>query len=365
MSINENQIYKFNSEKSISKIINKSRNLKKLNKFNTIGFISNSTKLPNVSNLKRNLSSKNNFSITATNLKNNINNYSPKIPFSSKLKKLNSFSPMNTDKIRINYFNEISDKKINFSSLKKSNTIQNLKIQSNIFKKMMHNYNNNIYNKNNNKKNEKNKNLIQLHKKKFSRFYYKSKNSSYSSENIFSHYINEAENEKIIPEKYFYKGGMPKPKKDIDELYKLNMNYFRRLEELKCNKSIAFKKDFDIFNYQSTLIKLISKKVSDNYILELQDKYLKFNESLNNQRTIIPRGRFTNLAEKIKYNIPRYLYEKIKKLDKDKLISRYNYFKNIQKNIHSNVEELKSKREKLNELKNKSQKKKNNISNSF
>ena len=158
---------------------------------------------------------------------------------------------------------------------------------------------------------------------------------------------------------------MPKPKKDIDELFKLNMNYFRRLEELKCNKSIAFKKDFDIFNYQSTLIKLISKKVSDNYILELQDKYLKFNESLNNQRTIIPRGRFTNLAEKIKYNIPRYLYEKIKKLDKDKLMSRYNYFKQMHKNIHSNVEKLKSKREKLKALKNKSKKKNINLNNSF
>ena len=52
MSINENQINKFKSEKSISKIINKSRNLKKLNTFNTIGYISNSTKLPNLSILK-------------------------------------------------------------------------------------------------------------------------------------------------------------------------------------------------------------------------------------------------------------------------------------------------------------------------
>ena len=52
MSINENQIYKFNSEKSISKIINKSRNLKKLNTFNTIGYISNSTKLPNLPMIK-------------------------------------------------------------------------------------------------------------------------------------------------------------------------------------------------------------------------------------------------------------------------------------------------------------------------
>ena len=361
MSIKENKINKFNNEKIVNKNIKKSRNLKKIKKFKTIRYISNSVTLPNLSNLKRNTSSKNNFSITATNLKNNIDNNSLKISLSSKLKKLNTFSTLDDNKIRLNYFKEINNKKINSSSLKKSNTIQNLKFQSHIFKKIMHNYNNNIYINNN----KNNNNPILLHKKKFSSFYYKSKKSSYSSERIFSHYINEAENEKIIPEKYFYKDGMPKQKKDIDELYKLNMNYFRRLEELKTNKTIAFKKDFDIFNYQSTLLKLISKKVSDNYILELQDKYLKFNENLNNQRTIIPRGRFTILAEKIKYNIPRYLYDKIKKLDKDKLISRYNYFKNIHKNIHSNIEELKSKREKMQELKYKSQIKSYNFSNSF
>ena len=160
MSIKENKINKFNSEKIINKNINKSRNLKEFNKFNTIGYISNSTKLPNLSNLKRNSLSKNNFNNTANNLKNDINNYYPKISLLSKFKKLNSFSPLNTNKIRLNYFNEISDKKINFSSLKKSNTIKNLKIQSNIFKKLMHNYNNNIYNNKNN-----NKIPIQLYKK--------------------------------------------------------------------------------------------------------------------------------------------------------------------------------------------------------
>ena len=362
MSLKENKIKNINSEKSINLNKNKSRNLKKLNKYNTIGYISYSSKLPNLSNLSnknRNSLVKNNFSKTAINIKNNLNYYTPKIS-SSKFSKINTFSPLNNNKIRINYFKEIPNKKINFS-LKKSNSIQNLKIQSNNnFKRTINNYNyNSIYNNNNN-----NTNLTR--KKKFSNYYYKSKNSLYSSENIFNHYINESENDKIIPEKYFYKGGSPKPKKEIDEFDKLNINYHRRLEEIKCNKSIAFKKDFDIMNYQSTLIKLISKKVSDNYVLELQDRYMKFNENLiNGQRAIVPKGRFTVLAEKIKYNIPSFLYEKIKKLDKDKLMSRYNYFKQMHKNIHSNVEKLKSKREKLKALKNKSKKKNINLNNSF
>ena len=50
------------------------------------------------------------------------------------------------------------------------------------------------------------------------------------------------------------------------------------------------------------------------------------------------KGRFTNLAEKIKYNVPLFLYESIKKLDEEKLKSRYNYFKRISENIHKNFE---------------------------
>ena len=55
------------------------------------------------------------------------------------------------------------------------------------------------------------------------------------------------------------------------------------------------------------------------------------------------------MAEKIKYNIPFYLYEKIRKLDTDKLISRYNYYKRINERISNNIKkkyELKKKKKK-------------------
>ena len=67
---------------------------------------------------------------------------------------------------------------------------------------------------------------------------------------------------------------------------------------------------------------------------------------------VCPKGRFTNMAEKIKYNIPLYLYKKIKQLDIDKLVSRYNYYKKINENIK---QKFKKKYEKKKKKKGKSE----------
>ena len=370
---------KFMSEKNKSRNIIKNNNFNNLNKYNKIGYISYTTNLPNLSDSKKsnNINNVKNKNSTVNNLNNNsiinfkknLNYFTPET--SSKFKKINPFkhfSPLINNKIGINYFNEIGGKKFAFS-LKKSNSLQNLKIPNNNAKKVLNINNNSIYNNskkihnyyssfnNNNYSTQKN-NL------KFSSYYFKSKNSLYSSKRIFRHYINESENDKIIPEKFFYKSGIPKPLKKIEELYKLNLNYHRRLEEMKSNKTLAFKKDFNIMKYQTTLLKLISKKVSDINLRELQGRFIKFNEKIYGPK-IQPRGRFTNLAEKIKNNIPSFLYEKIKKLDKEKLMTRYNYFKKIHENIHSNYEKLQIKREKEKKNKNKSTKKFINFNNSF
>ena len=379
MSILTKEENKFMSEKNKSRNIIKNNNFNNLNKYNKIGYISYTTNLPNLSDSKKsnNINNVKNKNSTVNNLNNNsiinfkknLNYFTPET--SSKFKKINPFkhfSPLINNKIGINYFNEIGGKKFAFS-LKKSNSLQNLKIPNNNAKKVLNINNNSIYNNskkihnyyssfnNNNYSTQKN-NL------KFSSYYFKSKNSLYSSRRIFRHYINESENDKIIPEKFFYKGGIPKPLKKIEEFYKLNLNYHRRLEEMKSNKTLAFKKDFNIMKYQTTLLKLISKKVSDINLRELQGRFIKFNEKVYGPK-IQPRGRFTNLAEKIKNNIPSFLYEKIKKLDKEKLMSRYNYFKKIHENIHSNYEKLQIKREKEKKNKNKSTKKFINFNNSF
>ena len=166
----------------------------------------------------------------------------------------------------------------------------------------------------------------------FSKFFYKSQSKLITSQRIFRHYIKEEERDEVVPIKYFKRGGAPKSYKELKELYKTNnVKFNKRIKELKANNAIAFKEDFNILDYQSTLIKLLSNRISEKNLHELQKNFVVFNEK--NFGMVGPKGRFTNMAEKIKYNIPLYLYKKIKQLDIDKLVSRYNYYKKINENI--------------------------------
>lgn len=189
--------------------------------------------------------------------------------------------------------------------------------------------------------NDKNK------KRYFSKFFYKSQSKNITSKRIFEHYIREEEREKVEPVRSFLKMGVPRSIKQLKNLYKDNVKFQKRLNELKFNRTIAFKDDFDLLEYQSTLVKLLSKRISLKNLHDLQKKFIIFNEK--NFGFVGPKGRFTNMAEKIKYNIPFYLYEKIRKLDTDKIISRYNYYKKVNERISNNIRkkyELKKKKKK-------------------
>ena len=164
-------------------------------------------------------------------------------------------------------------------------------------------------------------------KRYFSKFFYKSQNKNITSKRIYKHYIKEEERDKVESVKPFLKLGIPRSIKQLKDLYKDDIKFQKRLKELKLNKAIAFKDDFNVLEYQSTLVKLLSKRISLKNLYDLQKEFIVFNEK--NFGFVGPKGRFTNMAEKIKYNIPFYLYEKIRKLDEDKLISRYNYYKKI------------------------------------
>ena len=261
---------------------------------------------------------------------NKINFYSPQVI--SKFQKINAISPMNYLKKYKFLFKNNSLPNFN---LKQDNTSNNLiKKENNTLNNTMNksNYKTSLENYNNSRKFPKKHN-------NFSKYFYQSQSNLFSSKRIYRHYIQEAEKDKIIPEKYFRVSGAPKHKNEIDDLYKLNINFHRRLEEIKSNKSIAYKKDFNIMNYQATLLKLVSKKMSQKNVKDLQKRYITFNEK-NFGIGHAPRGRFTNLAEKIKYNVPLFLYERIKQLDKEKLISRYNYFKRASENMHNKFEKM-------------------------
>ena len=191
------------------------------------------------------------------------------------------------------------------------------------------------------------KNYDKNKKRYFSKFFYKSQSKNITSKRIYEHYIKEEERDKVEPEKPFLKFGAPRSIKQLKNLYKDNVKFQKRLKELKLNKSIAFKDDFNVLEYQSTLVKLLSKRISLKNLYGLQKEFIVFNEK--NFGLVGPKGRFTNMAEKIKYNIPFYLYEKIRKLDTDKLISRYNYYKRINERISNNIKkkyELKKKKKK-------------------
>ena len=67
-------------------------------------------------------------------------------------------------------------------------------------------------------------------------------------------------------------------------------------------------------------------------MIDLQDDYRDLNKKLFN--VFEPKGRYTFLAEKLRYNLPSFLIEKMKQLDKDSIISRmkyYNQFKEFKK----------------------------------
>ena len=253
------------------------------------------------------------------------------IPKKSLLKKIgNKFNQsLSNENILEKQHNLIINNNSGFNSTKNS-----LNISYNSFLQTKKNLDND-------KNNDKNK------KRYFSKFFYKSQSKNITSKRIYEHYIKEEERDKVEPEKPFLKFGAPRSIKQLKNLYKDNVKFQKRLKELKLNKSIAFKDDFNVLEYQSTLVKLLSKRISLKNLYGLQKEFIVFNEK--NFGLIGPKGRFTNMAEKIKYNIPFYLYEKIRKLDTDKLISRYNYYKRINERISNNIKkkyELKKKKKK-------------------
>lgn len=307
-------------------------------------------------NVERNNKDKDNKIITFSGLqkKSVLNKKNYLIPINKKsLHKINSTpNLLSNDSNNNNIFSTRQTyKNINFSrnnklqTLKKSlndsynsnNNLNNINTNNISGFNTTKNNNTNYFFSNNNSRffmssYDNNFSQIKIPKKRyFSKFFYKSQSKLVTSKRIFRHYIKEEEKDVVKPIKYFLRGGAPKPIKDLRNIYKDNYKFDKRIKEIKCNSTIAFKDDFNILDYQSTLIKLLSNRISEKNLHELQKNFVLFNEK--NFGMVGPKGRFTNMAEKIKYNIPLYLYEKIKKLDTDKLISRYNYYKKINQNI--------------------------------
>ena len=62
----------------------------------------------------------------------------------------------------------------------------------------------------------------------------------------------------------------------------------------------------------------MNQRLSQKHLLDLQNDHRVLNKKLNG--IVEPKGRFTILADKLRYNLPLYLLEKLKQLDKDTIL---------------------------------------------
>ena len=210
----------------------------------------------------------------------------------------------------------------NFENTKEAKT------KSTIFKTSQLNYNNKfpitkmlIEQKN------KDKNLIISHVPKYSKFFYQSKNNNISSQTIYKYYLKKSASEITLPVKNYDRLFDSKKKTVLEKLKRIyceNKNFDLILQELKDHKKLAYKDDFVIEEYQNTLLEILDKRISQKNLINLQEDYRELNKKIFN--VFEPKGRFTFLAEKLKYSLPSFLIEKLKQLDKDSIISRMNYY---------------------------------------
>jgi hypothetical protein len=166
---------------------------------------------------------------------------------------------------------------------------------------------------------------------KHSRFFNISQNDNISAKKIYRHYLNKSAGEIVQPIKNYTKFFNNKTSffEKLSRIYCENQNFLSTIKEIKDNKKIAFKSDFHIEEYQSTIIELMNQRVSQKYLIDLQNDYRTLNKKIFG--VVEPKGRYTLLAEKLRYNLPAYLLEKLKQMDKDTIITRMNYYNKFKK----------------------------------
>ena len=94
-------------------------------------------------------------------------------------------------------------------------------------------------------------------------------------------------------------------------------------------------------------------------MINLQDEYRELNKKIFS--VFEPKGRFTFLAEKLRYNLPSFLLEKFKQLDKDSIMSRMNYYNQFKYFKNDKKLEIKFGRQDDKNKKNKNKKNKEEI----
>ena len=171
---------------------------------------------------------------------------------------------------------------------------------------------------NSNKKNHRKKNIP---------FAIRSKHKKISATDIYLHYLRENEKDKYKLDnqstiedfaKYLKNNNNKKFNYSFEKIYGDDQSFINRMNEIKKNKNLAYKNDFNIQDYQRTLLKLLKKRVSDKSLENLDRRYKLFNE--RNFGMMIPRGRYISLADKLKDFLSKDIFEKVKRLDRNYII---------------------------------------------
>ena len=289
----------YNSQKQINKNIIPIINLndKDQNLNSTINIIDNSRNNSQINN-NNYVSLKKSFNKTIDYPLNNSINKSKNIIFNKTISK-SFFDLKEINKEMINNHRKLFKSKTQSPIITSKNTLPNIN----------NNMNNNAIHNNSPIKSYLNKRSIPVKK-------------------IYDYYISQ-ESKNIIKTitnfDKFFKKKYKDPKKRFNKIYCINQSYIRRTKEIKNNNKIAFKDDFDIDEYQNALLQFLQNRVDLANLLSLGQNYKEFNEKINQKFSF--KGRYTDLANRIKNHAPTYLINKLRDLDKNKLIKRAKFLK--------------------------------------
>ena len=303
---------------------NKNNSLKKVI-FKTIKNNSDIKYLLNISSLTNN-----DTTLTKYNSQSNIN-INLLEPQKPNINITSSTNIDNSNNNKINFNRAILKKpipKLNYFNKKKSQKQQLLSQIYRISKINRNESSDNIYINQTLSKNKNAKILIPKIYKKNNRekllpFLEKSRKKKISAKDIYLHYLKENEKDKsksqtIYNFSKYLQNNNKKFNYGFDKIYGDNPSFICRINEIKKNNFIAYKKDFNILDYQNTLLKLLKKKVSPKNLENLESSYKLFNE--RNFGMMIPRGRYIDLADKLKNFLSKDIFEKVKRMDKNYLL---------------------------------------------
>ena len=177
---------------------------------------------------------------------------------------------------------------------------------------------------------------------KVSEFFKKSKDEKIGAKQIYKHYLQQnsirpKNHRHIFNGTYDYSYVMCP---QLKVLYGDSPSFKNNLYEIKKNDYIAKKKDFKINEYQKLLMKLFEKKISDQNMDKLRNDFRVFNEK--NYGMEIPKGRYINLALKLKDHLSDFAFENIKKLDRN----YHKYYSNEKKEDNKDKRKNKNKKNK-------------------